>query len=86
LTLYDKIFEDAYLFMKQNLKPKMELLECNYIVQVCTHKHVEDKQELGSMFLNLCHETMNDMNMIYPTVCESAGGPYPNQGDRGLGR
>ncbi|KAI4809667.1 hypothetical protein KUCAC02_018534 [Chaenocephalus aceratus] len=33
LTLYDKIFEDAYLFMKQNLKPKMELLECNYIVQ-----------------------------------------------------
>lgn len=44
--------------MKQNLKPKMELLECNYIVQVCTHKHVEDKQELGSMFLNLCHETL----------------------------
>ncbi|KAI9544461.1 hypothetical protein NQZ68_001334 [Dissostichus eleginoides] len=33
LTLYDKLFEDAYLFMKQNLKPKMELLECNYIVQ-----------------------------------------------------
>lgn len=35
LTLYDKIFEDAYLYMKQNLKPKMELLECNYIMQVC---------------------------------------------------
>ncbi|KAI4895809.1 hypothetical protein NFI96_021985 [Prochilodus magdalenae] len=30
---YDKIFEDAYVFMKQNLKPKMQLLECNYIMQ-----------------------------------------------------
>ena len=34
LTLYDKIFEDAYTFMKLNLNPKMQLLECNYIVQV----------------------------------------------------
>ncbi|XP_045906997.1 dynein axonemal heavy chain 8-like isoform X1 [Micropterus dolomieu] len=33
MSLYDKIFEDAYLYMKQNLKPKMELLECNYIMQ-----------------------------------------------------
>ncbi|XP_039872861.1 dynein heavy chain 8, axonemal-like isoform X1 [Simochromis diagramma] len=33
LSLYDKIFEDAYLYMKQNLKPKMELLECNYVMQ-----------------------------------------------------
>uniref|UniRef100_E1B9R5 Dynein axonemal heavy chain 8 n=1 Tax=Bos taurus TaxID=9913 RepID=E1B9R5_BOVIN len=33
LTLYDKIFEDAYTFMKLNLNPKMQLLECNYIVQ-----------------------------------------------------
>ncbi|CAL8275103.1 unnamed protein product [Lota lota] len=33
LSLYDQIFEDAYLFMEQNLKPKMELLECNYIMQ-----------------------------------------------------
>uniref|UniRef100_A0A665W659 Dynein, axonemal, heavy chain 5 like n=1 Tax=Echeneis naucrates TaxID=173247 RepID=A0A665W659_ECHNA len=33
MGLYDKIFEDAYLYMKQNLKPKMELLECNYITQ-----------------------------------------------------
>ncbi|KAF3698756.1 Dynein heavy chain 8, axonemal Axonemal beta dynein heavy chain 8 Ciliary dynein heavy chain 8 [Channa argus] len=33
ISLYDKIFEDAYLYMKQNLKPKMELLECNYIMQ-----------------------------------------------------
>ncbi|XP_037394017.1 dynein heavy chain 8, axonemal [Pygocentrus nattereri] len=30
---YDKIFEDAYVFLKQNLKPKMQLLECNYIMQ-----------------------------------------------------
>ncbi|KAM7379582.1 hypothetical protein PAMP_005128 [Pampus punctatissimus] len=33
MSLYDNIFEDAYLYMKQNLKPKMELLECNYIMQ-----------------------------------------------------
>uniref|UniRef100_UPI0037E892BB dynein axonemal heavy chain 8-like n=1 Tax=Semicossyphus pulcher TaxID=241346 RepID=UPI0037E892BB len=33
MSLYDMIFEDAYLYMKQNLKPKMELLECNYIMQ-----------------------------------------------------
>nr|XP_046263890.1 dynein axonemal heavy chain 8-like isoform X2 [Scatophagus argus] len=33
MSLYDKIFEDAYVYMKQNLKPKMELLECNYIMQ-----------------------------------------------------
>ncbi|XP_056247105.1 dynein axonemal heavy chain 8-like [Seriola aureovittata] len=33
MSLYDEIFEDAYLYVKQNLKPKMELLECNYIMQ-----------------------------------------------------
>ncbi|XP_027145030.1 dynein heavy chain 8, axonemal isoform X2 [Larimichthys crocea] len=33
MGLYDKIYGDAYLFMRQNLKPKMELLECNYIMQ-----------------------------------------------------
>uniref|UniRef100_A0A8W4FMI7 Dynein axonemal heavy chain 8 n=1 Tax=Sus scrofa TaxID=9823 RepID=A0A8W4FMI7_PIG len=33
LTLYDKIFEDIHTFMKLNLNPKMQLLECNYIVQ-----------------------------------------------------
>uniref|UniRef100_H0WXE9 Dynein axonemal heavy chain 8 n=1 Tax=Otolemur garnettii TaxID=30611 RepID=H0WXE9_OTOGA len=32
-NLYDKAFEDAYTFMKLNLSPKMQLLECNYIVQ-----------------------------------------------------
>ncbi|XP_059138117.1 LOW QUALITY PROTEIN: dynein axonemal heavy chain 8 [Peromyscus eremicus] len=33
LGLYDKAFEDTYTFMKLNLNPKMQLLECNYIVQ-----------------------------------------------------
>ncbi|XP_041836758.1 dynein heavy chain 8, axonemal-like [Melanotaenia boesemani] len=33
MRLYDRMFEDVYLYMKQNLKPKMELLECNYIMQ-----------------------------------------------------
>ncbi|KAM4740016.1 dynein axonemal heavy chain 8-like [Anableps anableps] len=33
LSLYGKTFADVYIYMKQNLKPKMELLECNYIMQ-----------------------------------------------------
>ncbi|KAG8123396.1 hypothetical protein E2320_018801 [Naja naja] len=33
LALYDKAFEAAYIYMKLNLSPKMELLECNYIMQ-----------------------------------------------------
>ncbi|KAM4835098.1 dynein axonemal heavy chain 8 [Thomomys bottae] len=33
LGLYDRAFEDAYTYMKLNLSPKMQLLECNYIVQ-----------------------------------------------------
>uniref|UniRef100_A0ACB8GAX7 Dynein heavy chain 8, axonemal n=1 Tax=Sphaerodactylus townsendi TaxID=933632 RepID=A0ACB8GAX7_9SAUR len=33
LSLYDKVFEAAYTHMKLNLAPKMELLECNYIMQ-----------------------------------------------------
>ncbi|XP_019488822.1 PREDICTED: dynein heavy chain 8, axonemal, partial [Hipposideros armiger] len=35
-SLYDKIFEDIYTFMKLNLNPKMQLLECNYIMQSLT--------------------------------------------------
>ncbi|GAB1300831.1 Dynein axonemal heavy chain 8 [Apodemus speciosus] len=34
LSLYDKAFEDTYTYMKLNLNPKMQLLECNYITQV----------------------------------------------------
>lgn len=34
LSLYDKAFEDTYTYMKLNLNPKMQLLECNYIMQV----------------------------------------------------
>nr|AAK60623.1 axonemal dynein heavy chain 8 long form [Mus musculus] len=33
LSLYDKVFEDAYTYMKLSLNPKMQLLECNYIMQ-----------------------------------------------------
>ncbi|XP_037304127.2 dynein axonemal heavy chain 8-like [Pungitius pungitius] len=33
VNLYERMFDDAYLYMKHNLKPKMELLECNYIMQ-----------------------------------------------------
>ncbi|XP_028903091.1 dynein heavy chain 8, axonemal isoform X1 [Ornithorhynchus anatinus] len=31
--LYDSVFEAAYTYVKLNLAPKMQLLECNYIVQ-----------------------------------------------------
>uniref|UniRef100_UPI00398E4471 dynein axonemal heavy chain 8-like isoform X2 n=2 Tax=Pristiophorus japonicus TaxID=55135 RepID=UPI00398E4471 len=34
--LYNKAFEDSYEYMKLNLNPVMELLECNYIVQSIT--------------------------------------------------
>ncbi|XP_059501105.1 dynein axonemal heavy chain 8-like [Stegostoma tigrinum] len=34
--LYDRAFEDSYVYMKLNLNPVMELLECNYIVQSIT--------------------------------------------------
>ncbi|XP_071074543.1 dynein axonemal heavy chain 8 [Dasypus novemcinctus] len=36
LNLYDKTFDDVYTFMKLNLNPKMQLLECNYIMQSLT--------------------------------------------------
>ncbi|XP_072136268.1 dynein axonemal heavy chain 8-like [Mobula birostris] len=32
-ALYNKAFEETYLYMKLNLNPVMELLECNYIMQ-----------------------------------------------------
>ncbi|XP_019624088.1 PREDICTED: dynein heavy chain 8, axonemal-like [Branchiostoma belcheri] len=32
-ALYDKVFNDLYHYMAQNLWPKMVLLECNYIAQ-----------------------------------------------------
>ncbi|XP_067841427.1 dynein axonemal heavy chain 8-like [Heptranchias perlo] len=34
--LYNKAFEDSYIYMKLNLNPVMELLECNYIMQSIT--------------------------------------------------
>ncbi|XP_078399005.1 dynein axonemal heavy chain 8-like [Cetorhinus maximus] len=35
-NLYNKAFEDSYLYMKLNLHPIVELLECNYITQSIT--------------------------------------------------
>ncbi|XP_075719889.1 dynein axonemal heavy chain 8 [Rhinoderma darwinii] len=32
-VLYDRVFEDTYTYMHLNLHPKMQLLECNYIMQ-----------------------------------------------------
>ncbi|KAG8512009.1 Dynein heavy chain 8, axonemal, partial [Galemys pyrenaicus] len=36
LNLYDKAFEETHTYMKLNLHPKMQLLECNYIMQSLT--------------------------------------------------
>ena len=33
-TLYHKSFQELLIFMTENVTPKMELLECNYIAQV----------------------------------------------------
>ncbi|XP_055492119.1 LOW QUALITY PROTEIN: dynein axonemal heavy chain 8-like [Leucoraja erinacea] len=35
-ALYNKAFEDSYTYMKLNLNPVMDLLECNYIKQSLT--------------------------------------------------
>ncbi|EPY76637.1 hypothetical protein CB1_001402002 [Camelus ferus] len=48
LTLYDKIFEDIYTYMKLNLNPKMQLLECNYIVQRTVESYVDKR--MGSTY------------------------------------
>ena len=33
--LFESVFDDVYTYVKQNLTPKMEVLECNVITQVC---------------------------------------------------
>lgn len=52
-SLYDKIFEDVYTYMKLSLNPKMQLLECNYIVQVS--------------FLFLFLVVLLDLRFFFPT-------------------
>ncbi|XP_045150713.1 dynein axonemal heavy chain 8 [Echinops telfairi] len=58
LNLYDKIFEDAYTFMKLNLSPKMQLLECNYIVQSLTLLEglIPSKEEGGVSCIEHLHK------------------------------
>ena len=34
-TLYHKSFQELLIFMTESVIPKMDLLECNYIAQVC---------------------------------------------------
>lgn len=33
--LFECVFDEVYTYVKQNLNPKMEVLECNVITQVC---------------------------------------------------
>uniref|UniRef100_F6PHB9 AAA+ ATPase domain-containing protein n=1 Tax=Ciona intestinalis TaxID=7719 RepID=F6PHB9_CIOIN len=48
-TLFHSVFEDLYTFSMQNLIPKMELLECNYIVQALNVLEglIPSKEEVG---------------------------------------
>lgn len=66
--------------MKQNLKPKMELLECNYITQVCVHIQ---KLDYGFELVALNTE-LSEYDP--PSVCESTGGSHPNQGGWRIGQ
>ena len=34
--LFECVFDEVYTFVKQSLSPKMDVLECNVITQVCT--------------------------------------------------
>ena len=33
--LFECVFDEVYTYVKQNLNPKMVVLECNVITQVC---------------------------------------------------
>uniref|UniRef100_A0A8C0Z8U1 Dynein axonemal heavy chain 8 n=1 Tax=Cyanistes caeruleus TaxID=156563 RepID=A0A8C0Z8U1_CYACU len=60
-SLYDRIFEPAYTYMKLNLNPKMELLECNYIMQSINLLEglIPLKEERGVSATNLLHKLFN---------------------------
>jgi len=48
-ALYEKSFQELLTFMTENLTPKMLLLECNYIAQVCilTISHQKKKNDIS---------------------------------------
>uniref|UniRef100_H0ZBP9 Dynein axonemal heavy chain 8 n=1 Tax=Taeniopygia guttata TaxID=59729 RepID=H0ZBP9_TAEGU len=60
-SLYDRIFEPAYTYMKLNLNPKMELLECNYIMQSINLLEglIPLKEERGVSATQLLHKLFN---------------------------
>ncbi|NWT22388.1 DYH8 protein, partial [Cardinalis cardinalis] len=60
-SLYDRIFEPAYTYMKLNLNPKMELLECNYIMQSINLLEglIPSKEERGVSATQLLHKLFN---------------------------
>uniref|UniRef100_A0A8V0ZBE3 Dynein axonemal heavy chain 8 n=1 Tax=Gallus gallus TaxID=9031 RepID=A0A8V0ZBE3_CHICK len=57
-SLYDRIFEPAYTYMKLNLNPKMELLECNYIMQTINLLEglIPSKEEGGLSTISHLHK------------------------------
>ena len=38
-ALFDCVFDEVCTFVKQNLFPKMDVLECNVIAQVSRQRH-----------------------------------------------
>uniref|UniRef100_A0A8C5TYT3 Dynein axonemal heavy chain 8 n=1 Tax=Malurus cyaneus samueli TaxID=2593467 RepID=A0A8C5TYT3_9PASS len=60
-SLYDRIFEPAYTYMKLNLNPKMELLECNYIMQSINVLEglIPTKEERGVSAAHHLHKLFN---------------------------
>ncbi|NWV69074.1 DYH8 protein, partial [Malurus elegans] len=60
-SLYDRIFEPAYTYMKLNLNPKMELLECNYIMQSINLLEglIPTKEERGVSAAHHLHKLFN---------------------------
>ena len=47
--LFECVFDEVYTFVKQSLSPKMDVLECNVITQVCAaHRFSVDSRVLSA--------------------------------------
>lgn len=44
--LFECVFDEVYTYVKQSLSPKMDVLECNVITQVCAQFSVVGSERL----------------------------------------
>ena len=44
--LFECVFDEVYTYVKQSLSPKMDVLECNVITQVCVQFSVIGSERL----------------------------------------